>query len=213
MIAAEGKVILIPIFLVLIFGFGVQQIVPMTWLYKINWLVLALFIFSLYFFRIPVRQFPDDEKLFISPADGKIVKITAIDDPDLGAVTQISIFLSVFNVHKQWIPLSGTVLDKNVNKGKFLAAFNHKASMDNEQTSTVLKDLEGNKFKIKQIAGLIARRIINNLSAGETVVRGNQLGFIRFGSRVDILVGDNFKINIEMGDKVKGGETIIGYFK
>jgi phosphatidylserine decarboxylase len=185
----------------------------MTWLYKINWLVLALFIFSLYFFRIPVRQFPDDEKLFISPADGKIVKITAIDDPDLGAVTQISIFLSVFNVHKQWIPLSGTVLDKNVNKGKFLAAFNHKASMDNEQTSTVLKDLEGNKFKIKQIAGFIARRIINNLSAGETVVRGNQLGFIRFGSRVDILVGDNFKINIEMGDKVKGGETIIGYFK
>lgn len=213
MIAAEGKIILIPIFLILIIGFGVQYVMPMSWLYKVNWLILAFFIFCLYFFRIPVRQFSDDEKLFISPADGKIVKITKIDDPELGTVTQISIFLSVFNVHKQWIPLSGTVLNKKVNKGKFLAAFNHKASMDNEQTWTVLKDLDGNTYKIKQIAGLIARRILNNLSAGDTVVRGDQLGFIRFGSRVDILVGDNFKINIEMGDKVKGGETTIGYFK
>jgi len=213
MIASEGKVVLIPLFLITIIGFWIQNSYPSDWLYRLNWILLILLLFCLYFFRIPVRSLNSNSNEFISPADGKVVQIIPVNDPDLGDVTQISIFLSVFNVHKQWIPVSGKVLSKKVHPGKFLAAFNHKASLENEQTWTILQDENGNAYKTKQIAGLIARRIINHLKPGDEVTRGGKLGFIRFGSRVDILIPDNFQIFIKIGDRVKGGETVIGTFK
>ncbi len=213
MIAQEGRIILIPLFIVMVVLFGVQSVYPSVWLYRFNWLLVALFVFCLYFFRLPVRTLPADESAFISPADGKIVQIMSVEDKDLGKVKQISIFLSVFNVHKQWVPFSGKVLDKRVIHGKFLAAFNHKASLDNEQTWTLLETDSGIRYKIKQIAGLIARRVLNDLSAGDSVAKGDKLGFIRFGSRVDILVPEDFMTAVNLGDRVKGGSTIIGYFK
>ncbi|MFQ6609450.1 MAG: phosphatidylserine decarboxylase [Fidelibacterota bacterium] len=213
MIAPEGKVILIPLFFITIIAFWIQNSYPSVWLYRLNWILLIFLLFCLYFFRIPVRSTNSDSHHFLSPADGKVVQIIPVNDPDLGDVTQISIFLSVFNVHKQWIPLSGTVVSKKVYPGKFLAAFNHKASLENEQTWTIFKDDLGNTYKTKQIAGLIARRIINHLKSGDEVIRGGKLGFIRFGSRVDILIPDNFQIFVKVGDRVKGGETTIGTFK
>ncbi len=213
MIASEGKIILIPLLLITLAAFWFQHSYQSAWLYRINWVLVVLFLFCLYFFRIPVRVMSSNLDQFISPADGKVVQIIPVNDPDLGEVKQISIFLSVFNVHQQWIPLSGKVLSKKVIHGKYLAAFNHKASLDNEQTWTVLEDTQGNSYKIKQIAGLIARRVINHLEADLEVTRGGKLGFIRFGSRVDILIPDNFLISVNIGDRVKGGETIIGQFK
>ena len=213
MIAPEGRIILIPLLVSILAAMWIQSNYPFVWLYRLNGVLIVFFIFCLYFFRVPVRAGSEDTGQFLSPADGKIVQIIPVTDNDLGNTTQISIFLSVFNVHKQWVPLSGTVLTKTVIHGKFFAAYHHKASMDNEQTWTVLEDTRGNRYKIKQIAGLIARRVINHLAPGESVSRGGQLGFIRFGSRVDILITDQFQIAVKQGDRVNGGETIIGHFK
>ena len=149
----------------------------------------------------------------VSPADGKVVQILDVDDFEIGKAKQISIFLSVFNVHSQRVPLGSKVISYFYNSGKFLAAFNHKASMDNEQTSTVFETENGSKYKVKQIAGLIARRILNYMKPGMVVAKGQSLGFIRFGSRVDIIVPTNFKINVSLGDIVKGNLSIIGEFE
>ena len=123
------------------------------------------------------------------------------------------IFLSVWNVHSQRVPLSGKVLSRDYNPGKFFAAFKHKASKDNEQTSVLFEGEKGNQFKIKQIAGWIARRIINYMEPKINVERGERLGFIRFGSRVDIIVPEKFKLDVSLGDIVTGNQTIIGRFK
>ena len=115
-------------------------------------------------------------------------------------------------MHSQRVPLSGKVIEKKYNKGKFLAAFNHKASMDNEQSIVMFELENGEKYKIKQIAGLLARRILNYMIPGNLVQRGDRLGFIRFGSRVDIIVSDNFKVAVSLGDIVKGNISIIGHY-
>ena len=133
-------------------------------------------------------------------------------DSDIGDAQQISIFLSVFNVHSQCVPIKSKVINKNYIAGKFLAAFRDKASNDNEQTSVLFEDESGNRFKVKQIAGWIARRIINYMEQNMIIERGSRLGFIRFGSRVDIIVPRKFKLRVELGDNVVGNQTIIGYF-
>ena len=147
----------------------------------------------------------------VSPADGKIVQIIPVDDPDIGPATQISIFLSVFNVHCQRVPINAKVISTHYNEGKFLAAFNDKASMDNEQSSTIF-ETNGERFKIKQIAGLIARRIVNYMVPEASVQKGQRLGFIRFGSRVDIIVPQHFSIDVSLGDIVQGNLSKIGTF-
>ena len=191
---------------------GIQTYYPtvgMTW---INLLLTFITLFSLYFFRDPQR-IPPNADGFLAPADGKIVQIREIEDDELGKAWQISIFLSVWNVHSQRVPLSGKVLSKKYYPGKFFAAYKHKASKDNEQTSVLFEGEKGNKFKIKQIAGWIARRIINYMEPKKNVERGERLGFIRFGSRVDIIVPEKFKLDVSLGDIVRGNQTIIGRFK
>ena len=136
-----------------------------------------------------------------------------IDDKELGRASQISIFLSVWNVHSQRVPLSGKVISKRYIPGKFFVALNHKASMDNEQTLVTFTTDNGKKYKIKQIAGLIARRIINYMEPENIVQRGDRLGFIRFGSRVDIILPADFQIDVIVGDVVQGNKTIIGRFE
>jgi len=171
-----------------------------------------LTVFCLYFFRDPVRSVDDNIDNFLSPADGKVVKIVDINDSEIGTAKQISIFLSVFNVHCQRVPIDAKVLDYTYNHGKFFAAFKHKASLDNEQTITLFETKDGKQFKIKQIAGWIARRIANYMKPGVSVNRGERLGFIRFGSRVDIIVPEDFKINVNLDDVVRGNKTVIGSF-
>ena len=212
MIAPEGKIILIPLLIMVILGMGIQAFYPTIGLKWMNLSLACITVFALYFFRDPQR-IPPNADGFLAPADGKIVQIREIEDDELGKAWQISIFLSVWNVHSQRVPLSGKVLSKKYIPGKFFAAFKHKASKDNEQTSVLFEGEKGNKFKIKQIAGWIARRIINYMEPKKNVERGERLGFIRFGSRVDIIVPEKFQLDVSLGDIVSGNQTIIGRFK
>ena len=211
MIAPEGKIILIPLLLLVLAGTGIFTYYPSEVLKWINLMVALLVLFSLYFFRDPQRVTPNNNG-FISPGDGKIVQIIDVEDTDIGKAKQISIFLSVFNVHSQRVPISGKVISKEYNPGKFLAAFNHKASLDNEQAVVMFETESGKRYKIKQIAGLVARRILNYMEPEHLVERGQRLGFIRFGSRVDIIVPEDFEIDVSLGDVVKGNLSIIGRF-
>ncbi|SVC73024.1 uncharacterized protein METZ01_LOCUS325878, partial [marine metagenome] len=164
-------------------------------------------LFSMYFFRDPQR-IPPNNNGFLSPADGKVVQIINVEDEEIGSAKQISIFLSIFNVHRQRVPLSGKVISKQYNSGKFLAAFNHKASLDNEQMVVTFETEDGKQYKIKQIAGLIARRILNYMKPEIKVQQGEKLGFIRFGSRIDIILPTDFQIDVSLGDMVQGNKTI-----
>jgi phosphatidylserine decarboxylase len=215
LIAVEGKIILVPVILLALATTGISVYSQMggSGLKGVNIALWLFILFSLYFFRDPVRIPLGEGNQMVSPADGKVVQILDVDDPDIGKAKQISIFLSVFNVHCQRVPLAGKVISTFYNPGKFLAAFNHKASMDNEQTAIVFETENGTKYKVKQIAGLIARRILNYMESEMVVEKGQRLGFIRFGSRVDIIVPPNFKINVSLGDIVEGNLSIIGEFE
>ena len=168
-----------------------------------------LLLFCLIFFRDPKRIIPQRDGLFVSPADGKIIQIETIEDLEIGRAHLISIFLNVFNVHINRTPASGLVEKVRYKKGKFLAAFKHDASEENEQTLICINTNSG-LIKIKQIAGLIARRIHCYVKRESRLEIGDKIGFIMFGSRVDIIMSVNIDLAIELGQKVKGGETIIG---
>ena len=215
MIAVEGKIILVPVILLALVttGFSVYSEIGGSGLKGLNATLWVFILFSLYFFRDPVRIPLGEAHQLVSPADGKVVQILDVDDPEISEAKQISIFLSVFNVHCQRVPLAGKVISSFYNPGKFLAAFNHKASMDNEQSAIVFETEVGSKYKVKQIAGLIARRILNYMEPEMVVEKGQRLGFIRFGSRVDIIVPSNFEINVSLGDTVEGNLSIIGEFE
>ena len=212
MIAPEGKIILIPLLLLVLTGIGIQAYYPSEGLKWFNLALAALTLFSLYFFRDPQRITPAKEG-FLSPADGKIVQIIDVEDEEMGSTRQISIFLSIFNIHSQRVPISGKVISKQYNPGIFLIAFNHKASMDNEHTAVLFETENGKRYKIKQIAGFIARRVLNYMEPENLVQRGQRLGFIRFGSRVDIILPRDFQIDVSLGDMVQGNKTIIGQFQ
>jgi phosphatidylserine decarboxylase len=173
-------------------------------------MIVGLFgVFSLYFFRDPVRTAPDGEGIVVSPGDGKVISIVTEDDQYAGeGAIRVSVFLSVFDVHINRNPISGVVRAVKYNPGKFLAAFNEKASMDNEQ---VYMSIEGDcgAVSFKLIAGLIARRIVYRLSEGDTVDIGARCGLIRFGSRVDVIVPAGSEIAVAKGQRVKGGESVI----
>ena len=168
-----------------------------------------LLLFCLNFFRDPLRKIPKGKGIFVSPADGKIVQIKPVDDPDIGKANLVSIFLNVFNVHVNRTPAGGSVSEVQHKKGKFLAAFNHSASDENEQSNIHILSTEG-LIKVKQIAGLLARRIRCYVQKGSHLNTGDKLGFIMFGSRVDIILPDIITLRVKLGQKVKGGESIIG---
>tara|TARA_Y100001970_G_scaffold37263_1_gene45981 strand:+ start:183 stop:842 length:660 start_codon:yes stop_codon:yes gene_type:complete len=184
-----------------------------SWIQLLNIYSFYLLIGICYFFRDPLRKNINSDNCFLSPADGKVIGIDNCIDSDLGDAKKISIFLSVFNVHRQWIPKDALVLDSVYNPGKFFGAFRNKASEKNEQTSVLFRDTNENLFKVKQIAGFVARRIVNYMDINLNVNQGQNLGFIKFGSRVEIIVPNNFEIKIEKGMKVKGCKTIIGNFR
>ncbi len=214
MIAKEGRVVLLPIVLVCIIGTLINAYYSLKWLDYFNYFNYIFFLFSLYFFRNPKRQIIGDSDQMISPADGKIIQIIDVNDPDIGKAKQISIFLSVFNVHSQYVPVDCKVLSSVYHPGKFLIAYNHKTSTDNEQTVILFETRNKQKFKIKQIAGLIARRILNYMQQGKKHFKGDRLGFIRFGSRVEIIVPESsFDILVKNGDIVRSNITLIGEFK
>ena len=210
MIAKEGRIILIPL-LFITFPIGVYAHASNNFVLIILYAILgSLFLFCLNFFRDPVRSIPSEKSIVVSPADGKVVKIEYINDSNIGESSQlVSIFLNVFNVHVNRVPIDGLVESVERKQGRFLAAFNHIASDENEQVITIINN-ESGKYKIKQIAGLIARRILCYAKEDMKLNKGDRLGFIRFGSRTDIIMPKKITLKVEVGQKVIGGETIIG---
>lgn len=178
------------------------------WIAAIVFIVLAGWV--IYFFRDPERSGERGEQLVVSPADGRIVQITDVDEPAFvhGKATRISIFMNVFNVHVNRYPVSGVVRYVHYNKGKFLNAAHDKASLENEQMSVGLEAGRA-RILVRQIAGLIARRIVNYATVGESVDQGTRMGIIRFGSRVDVFVPTNSTIRVKLGDLPVAGVTVL----
>ncbi|RMH62133.1 MAG: phosphatidylserine decarboxylase family protein [Calditrichaeota bacterium] len=176
--------------------------------------LLALTLFHFFFFRDPVRPVPEGDKLIISPADGHVVKIEEVDEPLYfkEKVRKISIFLSVFDVHVNRMPVAGEVDFVDYKPGKFLAAFADDASDHNEQSIVGVKTPHG-RVLFKQIAGLIARRIIYYSKVGDKVRAGERMGLIRYGSRIDMFFPLDVKVNVRLKQKVRCGATVIGEFK
>jgi len=168
--------------------------------------ILLLFLagFVAFFFRNPRREIPSDPRVIVSPADGKVVKIERV-----GNVTRLSIFLSIFDVHVNRSPMAGRIEAIDYKKGKFKAAFNHAASVENERNTIMVS--QGNvKLVFTQIAGIIARRIVCWKKVGDTVGKGELVGLIRFGSRVDVLFPAGTTATVTVGTRVRGGSTPIG---
>jgi phosphatidylserine decarboxylase len=176
---------------------------------------LALTAFTVWFFRNPPRHVPEGDSLVVSPADGRVVQIEKIDEQRIlkEERVRVSIFLNIFNVHINRVPCAGRVVDILYNPGKFFAASVPKASLENEQNALVLERPSGERILCVQIAGLIARRIVCWVKKGDRLQAGARFGLIRFGSRVDLYLPVETQLRVKVGDKVKGGETILGVFK
>lgn len=172
-------------------------------------------IFLLCFFRNPKRTIPDSEGSVVAPADGKVVHVgECVNDQLSGDKTlKISIFMSIFNVHVNRIPISGKIVDVSYRKGKFFSANLDKASPLNEQNALLLETEDNKRVLFIQIAGLIARRIVCWIGRGDDVTKGERFGLICFGSRVDIFLPVNTKLHVQVGQRVRGGETILGYLQ
>jgi phosphatidylserine decarboxylase len=179
---------------------------------KVTILIVAaiLLFLTLNFFRDPERKTPDKDGIIVAPADGKVIVIRKnISNSFVGEnCNQISIFMSPLNVHVNRIPISGKVEHLKYYEGKFIAAFEDKASENNERMETGIISNNG-KVLFTQIAGFLARRIVNDLKVGDSVIIGNRFGMIKFGSRVDIFVPDNWTPAVQMNDNVYAGETIL----
>ncbi|MBK7378265.1 MAG: phosphatidylserine decarboxylase family protein [Ignavibacteriales bacterium] len=171
---------------------------------------LLLMVFTLNFFRDPERITPKDDSVIISPADGKIIVIKEVEENNylLSRGKQISIFMSPLNVHVNRIPISGEVEYLKYHEGKFIKAFDDKASQENERMEIGIKSNFGKVF-FTQVAGFVARRILTDLNIGDSVAIGKRFGMIKFGSRVDIIVPDNFIVAAKLGENVLAGETIL----
>jgi phosphatidylserine decarboxylase len=183
----------------------------MEWLaWIIMILSIALWLFIISFFRVPSRQLVSGEELVICPADGKVVVIEETFDEEYFKEKrlQISIFMSPANVHQNRNPVSGEVVYNQYHKGKYLVAWHPKSSTENERHTVVIKNDKA-EVLVKQIAGAVARRIVNYLSVGEVVHQGKEMGFIKFGSRVDVLLPVDAKVNVQINQVVKGGVTVI----
>ena len=191
------------------FGFAITRRSWGLWLAAFVLLLLALWV--AYFFRDPERTGERGPTLVVSPADGKLIMITEVDEPSFmkGRATRLSIFMNVFNVHVNRYPVDGVVRYVHYNKGKFFNAAAEKSSLENEQMSV---GIETGRYRllVRQIAGLIARRIVTYSKLGETVKQGDRMGIIRFGSRVDVFLPAGSTVRAKVGDITVAGVTILG---
>ena len=205
-IASDGYRFIIPLVIITV----ALALSPLIWLAGVTGLLL---LFVLNFFRDPERTIPNEAGVIVSPGDGKVVEIIEEKDDLLDEpYRRISIFLNVFNVHVQRTPVGGRIERIQYNKGKFLNAASHKASLDNEQNSMIIHTGK-EKVLVKQIAGLIARRIVCWAKEGDNYSLGQRYGLIRFGSRVDLFLPLSAEVKVSLGDHVSGGSSIIGYLK
>ncbi|MBU0528968.1 phosphatidylserine decarboxylase [bacterium] len=210
--APEGRKILSILLIVTSILFFISLFIKIAMLPIIAGIFSILLVFSLNFFRDPDRKIPEGDDIIISPADGKVTAVTTINDPDVGENSKlISIFLNVFDVHANRVPIKGKVISVTHKNGQFVSAFQHNAADVNEQTTTIFDTTLG-IIKVKQIAGMIARRILCYAKKGENMNKGDRLGFIMFGSRTDVIFPPSVKVLVKVGQRVVGSETIIGNF-
>jgi phosphatidylserine decarboxylase len=171
-----------------------------------------LLVMIVQFFRYPERVISPEEKLVLSPADGTICLIGECEENEYlkTKALKVSIFMSPLNVHINWVPVSGTVTCLKHKKGKFHAAFKSKSAEENERFSTAIRLPDGREILTNQVAGAVARRVLNFLKPGQQVTQNMEMGFIRFGSRVDLYLPVDTSLFVKLGDKVKGMQTVIG---
>ena len=189
----------------------VAAAVLLGWLTNPAWAIIPclLAFFFLWFFRDPERAIPQDPGAVVSPGDGEVTDVSpvAVGDEKL---TRLSIFLSVFNVHVNRSPIAGVIREVRYQRGQYLNAMNKTSAELNEQNIITVEG-DGQTVVFKQIAGLLARRIVFNHKVGDRLERGQRVGLIKFGSRVDVLLDASAKVNVKVGDRVKGGASVLAY--
>lgn len=205
-VAKEGIIFILPL----------AAISSLLWILKANVtaaIFSALTIFIIYFFRDPERVIPKDERAILSPADGKIIQIESCNEEGFlkSPALKVSIFMSIFDVHINRIPFSGKIVDLFYQSGKFFRAYLPKAAAMNEQNTLLLEAADGTRLVLRQIAGIIARRIVCWVRRGDEVAKGQRFGLIAFGSRVDIYLPEETHLAVQVGQKVWGGQTILGF--
>ncbi len=175
------------------------------------WVPFLLLLFMLFFFRDPERITPEEKNTFYSPADGKVILIKETDENEIlnSRALQVSIFMSVFNVHVNRAPCDGEVKKVKHYPGRFIAAFKHDSSMVNEHI-TMMMETEHGDIVIRQVAGLLARRAVCRVKPGDSLNQGQRYGIIKFSSRLDVYLPLNTVIKVKLNDKVKAGESILG---
>ena len=178
------------------------------WLAALAWLPVALWVVA--FFRDPAREGPRGDRLVIAPADGLVVSVREIDEPEFlaGQSRRVSIFMNVFDVHVNRYPADGRVAYRKHHSGRFLNAAGEKASLENEQSSVGLETSRG-RMLVRQIAGLVARRIVTDHAPGHEVRQGDRMGLIRFGSRVDVFLPLETTVRIREGERTRAGQTVV----
>jgi phosphatidylserine decarboxylase len=194
-----------------LYGFGLFATAGLAWYLihsrSLTGIIVVLALFFLWFFRDPNRTVPTGENIVVSPADGKVTECEWIETPQ-GSKLRVSIFLSVFDVHVNRTPIGGTVTGVEYRKGAFMNAMKPESVMFNEQTLVVVNDGRV-EVAFKLIAGLLARRIVCNVHAGDVLQRGQRVGLIKFGSRVDVLLPGDAKLQVRKGGRVKGGSSVL----
>jgi len=187
--------------------------VLLGWLTRPGWAIVPclLALFFLWFFRDPERAIPQDTGAVVSPGDGKVTDVSTVAVGN-EKLTRLSIFLSVFNVHVNRSPIAGVIRDVRYQRGQYLNAMN-KASAELNEQNIVTVEGDGQKVVFKQIAGLLARRIVFYLKVGDRLERGQRVGLIKFGSRVDVLLDASAQVNVKVGDRVQGGASVLAYLQ
>lgn len=209
----EGyKIILISTIILLIAILAIDRFIEINWLrISISIVFIVFYILVLQFFRNPKRNTIQNENHIISPVDGKVVVIEEVFEPEFfkDKRLQVSIFMSPLNVHVTRYPISGNIVFSKYHPGKYLVAWHPKASTENERTTIVVKNKTFGEILYRQIAGAVAKRIVNYAKVDDKAIQGSDAGFIKFGSRVDLFLPLDSNIKVNLNQKVKGGEAII----
>jgi len=184
---------------------------PLRWAIAAGPPVLALFILTIRFFRVPLRPTHTETGAIFSPADGKVVAIEEVFEDEFYHEKRklVSVFMSIYNVHINWFPAEGEVIYQKYHPGKFLVAWHPKSSTDNERTTVVVGSSKQQSVLLRQIAGAVARRIVCYAQTGQKVKQNQELGFIKFGSRVDVFLPPDAEVKVALDQKVTGGQTIL----
>lgn len=209
----EGhKIILITLLAVIASFFLIDNFVTLPWLQKVLYAILLVFlILILQFFRNPKRHTQPNDTHVLSPVDGKVVVIEEVEEAEYfkGKRLQVSVFMSPLNVHVTRYPIGGNVVYSKYHPGKYLVAWHPKSSTENERTTVVVENKTYGKVLFRQIAGALAKRIVNYAKENENATQGSDQGFIKFGSRVDLFLPLDTNIKVALNQKVRGGETVI----